>query len=270
MSDVASILADAAAADADAADWLTRTAAEIGAAGDPGEALGMAWAVATRRLGEQTLGADMPATHTRHGPVRISAWSRGDAGRVALALGAVAHPRFAPAMLVQLYRFGDEAERAALVRALSLLPDHPSLKALALEAGRVNSLKLFAALALDNPYPAAVYTAHEFNQMVLKALFSELPIARIVGLEHRADTELARMCRDYHDERVAAGRDVPRDIWLALAPGADETALKLLVQYLDGDDPDHRRFAALAVARRSGLPAFVTEALARAGIQRGR
>jgi hypothetical protein len=41
---------------------------------------------------------------------------------------------------------------------------------------------LSQALALDNPYPAAYYTGHEFNQLILKAVFMGLPIERTVGL----------------------------------------------------------------------------------------
>jgi hypothetical protein len=54
-----------------------------------------------------------------------------------------------------------------------------------------------------------------FNQMVLKALFNNVPLARIVGLADRANNELARMANDYAAERRAAGRAIPGDIGLA-------------------------------------------------------
>ena len=107
-----------------------------------------------------------------------------------------------------------------MLRGLALFPGGPALKSLALGAGRADSLLLFSALALDNPYPATYYAEQEFNQMVLKALFNRLSIERIEGLERRTGPDLARMCMDYIAERRAAGRDVPPDIWLALGPDA--------------------------------------------------
>lgn len=169
--------------------------------------------VACRRLGKRALGVAGDVLETPDGPVCLSAWEVGDAGRAILVLDALASDGD---VVTPLYRAGDEAERISITRGLSLFGPGDALKPLALETGRANSGILFGSLALDNPYPAARYTECEFNQLVLKTLFVGLPIGRIVKLAARANAELSRMCEDYIDERTAAGRSVPADIRLAM------------------------------------------------------
>jgi hypothetical protein len=48
--------------------------------------------------------------------------------------------------------------------------------------------------------------------MVLKAFFTGVPLARVVGLDDRLTPELARMAAGFASERRAAGRSVPADI----------------------------------------------------------
>ena len=50
--------------------------------------------------------------------------------------------------------------------------------------------------------------------MTLKSLYLGVSVLRIVGLEHRANPELARMAADYASERRVAGRPVPEEIAL--------------------------------------------------------
>jgi hypothetical protein len=211
-------------------------------------------AMARRKLGQQTLGEMAATIVTPAGGVTISGWAVGDAGRILLLLEAVrCQPEHSTALVSAVYRYGDELERAAILRALVLFPDAAALKPLALEAGRVNSLVLYQALALDNPYPATYYTEHEFNQLILKAVFMGLPIERVVGLEQRANAELTRMCEDFAEERIAAGRPVPVDLWLALGPCASPRGERLLLIYVRDEDPRQRYYAALALVRRQAV-----------------
>ena len=84
-----------------------------------------------------------------------------------------------------------------------------------IDACRTNILPLFESIACENPYPAAFFPERNFNQLVLKAMFNNIALARIVGLPSRKNAELARMAADYAAERTAAGRAVPADIALA-------------------------------------------------------
>ena len=207
---------------------------------------------ARRRVGRQPLGESAEPIDTPDGPLAIAHWEAGDSARVALVLAASGGSD----MVKEAYRLGGDAENTALIRGLSLYGDGDALRETALNAGRTNSLLLLAALTLHNPYPAAHYADHEFNQMVLKALFLGLNIDAVQGLERRGNPELSQMCEDYIDERLAAGRSVPADIWLAVAPYASAAGLERLQQALQNDSPEHRYYAARAVGRRPPTPAL--------------
>lgn len=221
----------------EAASWLARARERLAA--EPS-------ALAELHAGARRALEDTP-------PPDDASWTRAAAARACLLADAIARaPGSALALARQLYRESDEAAQVDLVRGLPVLPGGDALKPLALEAGRTNSRAVFAALALDNPYPARHYAEPEFNQLVLKALFLELPVERLVGLRERANAELARMCEDYVDEREAAGRAVPADIWLALAPQASPRGEAMLRRYARSNAPEHRRYAREALARRGG------------------
>lgn len=121
-------------------------------------------------------------------------------------------------LIERCYRRGDVNERCAVLRALPGL-DHPERHvAIAAEGVRTNVVPVFEAIAADNPYPAAHFSDPQLDQMVIKAIFFGVPVARIVGLEARMNDALRRMAADFASERRAAGRSVPADA-VALAEG---------------------------------------------------
>ena len=56
---------------------------------------------------------------------------------------------------------------------------------LALDCGRTNETELFAALAIDNAFPASHYTEPAFNSLVIKAAQLDLPLERVQGIMAR-------------------------------------------------------------------------------------
>jgi hypothetical protein len=146
-------------------------------------------------------------------------WSLPDLARAALLCAAAAAVPETEhvAIATEVFRKGDNAERVALLRALSLLPAPERFVALAVEACRTHVLDVFAAIACDNPLPAALFPELHFNQLVIKALFLELPLERVHGWRGRTNSELLRIAGDYEAERRAAGRVVPADIALIKA-----------------------------------------------------
>ncbi|HEY5791438.1 MAG TPA: EboA domain-containing protein [Gammaproteobacteria bacterium] len=243
--------------------WYGGQRARVAAAGAPGSALGIPYALARRQFGAAPL-ADTDPLPTACGPLPLHGWTLGDSARVALLLAACAdRPECAAATVQAVYTDGDDGERIALVRALALLDADGALLPLALDVTRTNSVPLFAALAQHNPYPAARFADHDFDHLVLKALFIGVALGPVHGLRRRAGAELARMCADYVDERLAAGRSVPQDIWLALAPHAGPHGLALLQQYLADPEPGHRFHAAVACGWRTLEAPGLHDALAR-------
>ena len=107
----------------------------------------------------------------------------------------------------------------AILQALPLLPACERFAALAADACRSSVQPVFEAVACDNTYPAEHFAEPVFNQMVLKAVFTGAPLARVVGLAARLGPALRRMATDFRNERRAAGRPVPLDLDLLIEPG---------------------------------------------------
>lgn len=197
-------------------EWLARTTAATGAVPDRG-ALLEAFTAATRRLGRARLAlAEKEIARLAGAGVSwpIGTWGADELGRVALLVAAAAHWPEADlsALVEECYRQGDGAERQAVLRALPLLPAPERFLEIAVDACRSHVQPLFEAIACENPYPARHFPELNFNQMVLKALFTGVALARVIGCDGRVTPELSRMAADYASERRAAGRSVPPDI----------------------------------------------------------
>jgi hypothetical protein len=197
-------------------EWLARACAAIGGSPDRG-ALLEGFTAATRRLGRARL-APTEEEIARLGGAGVSwpigTWGADELGRVALLVAAAAHwpePEL-EALVEECYRQGDGAERQAVLRALPLLPAPERFLVIAVDACRSHIQPLFEAIACENPYPARHFPELNFNQMVLKALFTGVALERIIGCDGRVTPELSRMAADYASERRAAGRSVPPDI----------------------------------------------------------
>ncbi|HEY3497082.1 MAG TPA: EboA domain-containing protein [Polyangiaceae bacterium] len=136
--------------------------------------------------------------------------------RATLVVHALGHLSLAeqPAFVLRLLEGGEIGEQESLLRTLSLLPEPARFVETGLAACRTNARRVFEAIACENPFPAEHFPALGFQQMVLKAVFIEVAVARIEGLDARRTPELVRMAEDYASERRAAGRPVPDDLAL--------------------------------------------------------
>jgi hypothetical protein len=194
--------------EAEASPWIARALRDAGEPGTSPSAFLADLAGAGRRLGRAPVAVET-----------YGEWGLDEVGRGALLLRRLeaigADQRTALASEV-FYR-GEVRERQALLRILAHAPEPAAFLEIALEACRTSVEPVFRAIACDNPYPAAHFTDAAFNQMVLKAVFVGAPVARVIGLEARATSELGRMATDYAAERRAAHRVVPADVDLILA-----------------------------------------------------
>ena len=149
--------------------------------------------------------------------VPLTSWTSTDAARflqlrdLAASMPAEEFSKVALACFEQ----GDAGEQTSWCRAVSLLPRPEQYLPHVIDACRTNILPLFESIACENPYPATFFPERNFNQLVLKAMFNGVALARIAGLPSRRNAELSRMAADYAAERTAAGRAVPADIALA-------------------------------------------------------
>ncbi|PXY27306.1 EboA domain-containing protein [Prauserella muralis] len=179
-----------------AADWLADAERTVRA--DPARIRTLFPAVG-RKAGRSALDA--------HGLVHGTV---DDKARVRLL--AALKPEDLAAEVPDLYRYGDGAERRAVLRGLHLLPPEAAGTGVRLveDALRANDIGLVAAAL--GPFAAEHLDAHTWRHGVLKCLFVGVPVAAVAGLGDRVDDELVRMVGDYAAERRAAGRDVPSDI----------------------------------------------------------
>jgi len=136
-----------------------------------------------------------------------------------LARAALLHAAFCAldpsehvALITEIFRKGDSGERIALLRTLPLLPAPERFATLAVEACRTHVLDVFAAIACENPFPARYFPEPSFNQLVMKTLFLDLPLERVLGWRGRCNAALRTSVTDFEAERRAAGRPVPAGV----------------------------------------------------------
>lgn len=164
------------------------------------------WLVEARR---QSLAAAFPAAARKVGRDRISpSWTTDQATRALLLVGAEANE------VQEVYRFGDAAEKVAVLHALSVEEVADGLRdnavGLVEDALRTNDQRLIATAL--GPYATQHLQQPAFRQAVLKCVFAGIPLALVDGLPERMDDELFRMMSAFATERTAAGRDIPADL----------------------------------------------------------
>jgi hypothetical protein len=104
-------------------------------------------------------------------------------------------------------------ELVALYSALPVLAYAPEWKMRCAEGIRSNIGTVLEAIMYENDYPFLYLDEAAFNQMVLKAFFTDKQVDRIRGMDQRANGNLARILFDYAHERWAAGRSVDPQLW---------------------------------------------------------
>ena len=204
-----------------------------------------------RRLGKQDLAlnederAAAQVTRTGWDPRN---WSVADAARtlVLLETNSVSNQPFV-SRFVDLCRTADVAELIGLYRALPVYPDAQDLEPQAGEGLRSNMRTVFEAVAHHNPYPREIFTQDRWNQMVLKALFVDSLLDPIVGLDERANPELARIMCDYAHERWAASRDISPEVWRCVGPMAEGEIYGDLAKAATSANPTEAKAALLSL-----------------------
>jgi hypothetical protein len=140
-------------------------------------------------------------------------WGTDEAARVALVLATYYDDDVAFATRVdRLCAMGELTEQVAYLKGFAIFPAARALHDRAREAVRSSIAPVFEAIACGNPYPCDYFDESAWNQMVVKCVFSGLPIGSIVGLRERRNPELIAMLRDLVSERSAAGRPIPDEV----------------------------------------------------------
>jgi hypothetical protein len=184
-------------------------------------------------------------------PEDPQAWTVADAARTLLlvSLGPEVSAEIQP-----LYRHGDGEERRGVLRALPFLDlDREVGVALVEDALRTNDVRLIAAAC--GSYASAELDDDAIAQATLKCVFVGVPLGGFVGLEERLTPEIAAMLARFAHERVAAGRDVPDDIWTVVNNFPATAEVAAIEAELDHPDEGRSAAARRALDRRALLGA---------------
>ncbi|MAE28072.1 MAG: EboA domain-containing protein [Planctomycetota bacterium] len=177
-------------------------------------------------------------------------WSELETMRVALVLArSDLNQQSGAAALEEAFRYADMGELCALYRSLAFLPDGARFAWRCGEGHRTNMVSVFEANALDTPYPATHLDDTALFQIVIKCLHLASPLWRLVGLDGRLNSDLARMALDLADERRSALRPVQPMLWLCLGQNGGQRAASSLALELKQGSVAGRRGAALGCGR---------------------
>jgi hypothetical protein len=141
------------------------------------------------------------------------------------------------------------AEMNELVALYSSLPvlAYPELwRKRCTEGIRSNIGDVLQAIICNNPYPSEQLDEQAWNQLVLKAFFTEKPVHQIINLGARANQELANTLSDYAHERWAAHRPVHPLIWRNVGKFINESIFPDIKRIADSENTVEREAAALA------------------------
>ena len=150
------------------------------------------------------------------------------------------------AAIENLFLAADVNELVALYSALPLLAYPERWKARCAEGVRSNIGDVGIAVICNNPYPATWLDDHAWNQLVMKAIFTDKPVDQIYGLDRRANVELANILLDYAHERWAAGRSLNPQLWRCVGKFIDENNFSDIERIGNSNDPLERKASALA------------------------
>lgn len=223
-----------------------------------------------RRLGRDQFAGTLAVPDAEYtcddGRVDLAAWRSCDAG--ALLLIRAGNP--SEEVLLDLYYHGDMEEKAMIYRAMTCMPVVAATVTLLGEAQRTNTSNHFEAAVCDSNLLARTVGRHgfeqvDFNRVILKIAFVDLPLDRAIDADSHANPELSRMLQDLATEREAAGRRVWRDTNYLIARAPTAGTLARIAGGIEHGDDAHRLAAArgLQYLRDERLLALARERLDR-------
>lgn len=155
----------------------------------------------------------------------------------------------------RLFPAAEINEAVALYSALPFLA-HPEIWVKRCAEGiRSNIGSVLEAIMENNPYPSGNLDEAAWNQLVLKAFFTEKNISSIIGLDQRANPDLALTLIDYAKERWAAGRKVNPQLWRLVGKFINAKIFETLKVGLQHYDQIEQRAIALAISESGYQPA---------------
>ncbi len=158
-------------------------------------------------------------------------------------------------VIESLFPTAEMNELIALYSSLPLLAFPENWRAQCAEGIRNNIADVLESIMCNNPYPSENLDEPAWNQLVLKAIFTEKPINQIVNLELRANQSLANTLSDYAHERWAAHRDINPLLWRCVGKFMNEKIFPDIMRIALSENSTEREAAALACSMSTYPPA---------------
>jgi len=154
-----------------------------------------------------------------------------------------------------LFLAAEMNELVALYAALPVLAYPERWKKRCAEGIRSNIGAVLETIICNNPYPSEYLDEPAWNQLVLKAFFTEKPINQIIGLDKRSNQALANTLSDYAHERWAASRPVHPLIWRCVYPFVNDQIFPDIERLALSLETKERMAAALVCSLTTYAPA---------------
>lgn len=156
----------------------------------------------------------------------------------------------------KLFPTAEMSELVALYSALPVLAYPELWRGRCAEGIRNNIADVLESIMCNNPYPSENLDEAAWNQLVLKAIFTEKPISQIINLDERANQKLADTLSDYAHERWAAHRALNPLLWRCVGKFISERNFPDIMRIALSEQSSEREAAALACAQNTYPPAL--------------
>lgn len=222
-------------------------------------ALNTAFVLLPRKTGKATVNITPQQAEQLNGIIHdfsVNGWSVDRLGRVYLLLNLdITNKDEYFRKIESLFLAAEMSELIALYSALPLLA-YPEIWIKRCSEGiRSNIGSVLEAIMYNNPYPAQNLDQSAWNQLVLKAFFTDKEIGKIIGIDIRANKELAYILSDYAHERWAAKREVNPNLWRLVGKFIDDKLFEDIKRLFDDGNLVDRSAGALAISQSNYQPA---------------
>ena len=239
--------------------WLEDKASQIGK-NDNVQNLTVAFAATPRKTGRQPItlsDAEIAGIQQIRPQLVIRHWTIDRLCRVWLLMNVdAADPNAYVRTIENLFPTAEMSEQVALYSSLPLLAYPELWRRRCAEGIRSNIADVLESIMCDNPYPSENLDEAAWNQLVLKAIFTEKPIHRIINLDERANQNLANTLSDYAHERWAAHRSVHPLLWRCVGKFINERIFPDITRIALSNLDVEREAAALACMQSTYPPAL--------------
>ncbi len=221
--------------------------------------LNLAFAATPRKTGRHLVKLnedELKIIEEIHKGFSIDDWTTDRLGRLWLLMQPDASDKNTYCTKIEnLFNGAEMHELAALYSSLYFFDYQEEWQERCAEGIRSNIGIVLEAIMYNNPYPSIYLNDLAWNQLVMKAFFTEKNVNSIIGLDGRANKELALILVDYANERRAAHRLINPQLWRLVKKFIDETNFKDIEGAFKSSDLKEKQAAALACFQSNYLPA---------------